>query len=73
VKICNEIIKCKDYYAVLGVERTVSEPALRKAYKRRAMKVHPDKNSAPKATDAFKKVNAAMACLTDADKRRVYD
>lgn len=37
------------------------------------MKVHPDKNSAPKATDAFKKVNAAMACLTDADKRRVYD
>jgi DnaJ family protein B protein 12 len=58
---------------VLGVEKSASESDLKKAYKRRAMKVHPDKNSAPKATDAFKKVNAAMACLTDADKRRVYD
>jgi DnaJ family protein B protein 12 len=58
---------------VLGVEKSASENDLKKAYKRRAMKVHPDKNSAPKATDAFKKVNAAMACLTDADKRRVYD
>jgi len=58
---------------VLGVEKSATESDLKKAYKRRAMKVHPDKNSAPKATDAFKKVNAAMACLTDADKRRVYD
>jgi DnaJ homolog subfamily B member 12 len=58
---------------VLGVEKSASENDLKKAYKRRAMKVHPDKNSAPKATDAFKKVNAAMACLTDVDKRRVYD
>ncbi len=58
---------------MLGVEKSASENDLKKAYKRRAMKVHPDKNSAPKATDAFKKVNAAMACLTDADKRRVYD
>jgi DnaJ family protein B protein 12 len=66
-------LNCKDYYAVLGVEKSASESDLKKAYKRRAMKVHPDKNSAPKATDAFKKVNAAMACLTDADKRRVYD
>jgi len=37
------------------------------------MKVHPDKNSYPKSTDAFKKVNSAMACLSDPDKRRVYD
>ena len=38
-----------------------------------AIKVHPDKNPHPKATDAFKKVNAAMACLSDPEKRRVYD
>lgn len=37
------------------------------------MKVHPDKNPYPKATDAFKKVSSAIACLSDADKRRVYD
>ena len=58
---------------MLGVERDVAENDLKKAYKKRAMKVHPDKNSYPKATDAFKKVNAAMACLSDPDKRRVYD
>lgn len=57
----------------MNVERSCTENDLKKAFKRRAMKVHPDKNSAPKATDAFKKVNAAMACLSDPDKRRVYD
>ena len=37
------------------------------------MKLHPDKNSHPKATDAFKKVSAAFACLSDAEKKNVYD
>jgi DnaJ family protein B protein 12 len=58
---------------VLGVERNATESDLKKAFKKRAIKVHPDKNPYPKATDAFKKVNAAMACLSDADKRRTYD
>jgi DnaJ homolog subfamily B member 12 len=35
--------------------------------------VHPDKNQAPKATEAFKKVSAAYACLTDNEKRKIYD
>jgi DnaJ family protein B protein 12 len=72
-KICREIIAQKDYYKVLGVERNCTEAELKKAFKKRAIKVHPDKNPAPRATDAFKKVNAAMACLSDKDKRRVYD
>lgn len=72
-KICREIIAQKDYYKVLGVERNCTEADLKKAFKKRAIKVHPDKNPAPRATDAFKKVNAAMACLSDKDKRRVYD
>lgn len=35
--------------------------------------MHPDKNPHPKATEAFKKINAAMACLSDPQKRREYD
>ncbi len=38
-----------------------------------AIKVHPDKNPHPKATDSLIKVKAAIACLSDSDKRRVYD
>lgn len=58
---------------MLGVTRSVDENGLKRAFKKRAVKVHPDKNSAPQATEAFKKVNAAMACLSDSSKRRVYD
>ena len=71
--MCTEICAAKDYYKVLGVEKDASENDLKKAFKRRAVKVHPDKNPAPRATEAFKKVNAAMACLTDPQKRRQYD
>lgn len=35
--------------------------------------MHPDKNQAPKATEAFKKVSAAYACLSDPEKRKIYD
>ncbi len=55
------------------MSKNCSEGDLKKAFKRKAIRVHPDKNPAPKATDAFKKVNAAMACLSDPAKRRVYD
>ena len=57
----------------MGVEKNFKENDLKKAFKKRAIKVHPDKNPYPKATDAFKKVNAAMACLSDPAKRRQYD
>lgn len=58
---------------MLKVEKNVDEAGLKKAYRKVAVKVHPDKNGCPKSTDAFKKVNAAMACLSDPEKRRVYD
>lgn len=68
-----EILRCKDYYALLGVDRNATDSQLKKAYHKKALKVHPDKNNAPQASEAFKRVNAAMACLSDADKRRVYN
>ena len=58
---------------MLGVERDADENALKKAYRKKALKVHPDKNNSPQADEAFKKINAAMACLSDPQKRRVYD
>lgn len=53
--------------------RAAAEDDIKKAYKKHAIKLHPDKNRAPQANEAFKKVSAAYACLTDSQKRRVYD
>ena len=70
---CRDVIKKTDLYDILGVARDVSEEQLKKAYKKMALRFHPDKNRAPNATEAFKKVNQAFACLNDKEKRKYYD
>jgi molecular chaperone DnaJ len=64
----------KDYYEVLGVARNASEADIKKAYRRLAMKHHPDRNPDDKSAEArFKEANEAYEILADAQKRAAYD
>ncbi|XP_060042329.1 dnaJ homolog subfamily B member 14 [Erinaceus europaeus] len=67
------INKCRDYYEVLGVSKDAGEEDLKKAYRKLALKFHPDKNHAPGATDAFKKIGNAYTVLSSPEKRKQYD
>lgn len=63
----------KDYYDVLGVERTADEKAIKKAYRKLAREYHPDVNHEPDAEDRFKELAEAYEVLGDAAKREQYD
>ncbi|KAJ6798772.1 chaperone protein dnaJ 49-like [Iris pallida] len=71
--IVKQIKTQKDYYQVLGVGRTCSVEDVRKAYRKLSLKVHPDKNKAPGAEEAFKAVSKAFQCLSDEENRKRYD
>lgn len=67
------IKKCKDYYEILGVSKDATDSDVKKAYKKLALQLHPDKNKAPGAAEAFKAIGNAVAILTDVEKRKQYD
>lgn len=63
----------KDFYKVLGVSPDSNEDEIKKAYRKLALKFHPDKNSDADAEDRFKEIAEAYEILTDPQKRTIYD
>ena len=72
-ELVRRIQRTNDYYELFGVSRGASDAELKKAYRKLALQLHPDKNTAPGAEDAFKKVNKAWDILSDGNKRATYD
>jgi len=62
-----------DYYDILGVSKGASEQEIKTAYRRQALKWHPDRNKTPEANSKFKDVTKAYEVLSDSKKREMYD
>lgn len=68
--LANDIM---DYYSILGVSQYAKYREIKAAYRRLALKYHPDRNSSPFSENTIKIINAAFEILSDRDKRRQYD
>jgi molecular chaperone DnaJ len=63
----------RDFYEVLGINRSATDEEIKKAFRKLAFKYHPDHNHADTAGEAFKEINEAYDVLSDRDKRAAYD
>ena len=63
----------KDFYEVLGVSKTASKDEIKSAYRKSALKFHPDRNKAPDAEEKFKEINEAYEVLSNDEKKTAYD
>lgn len=63
----------KDYYKILGIQKGATDDDVKKAYRKMALKFHPDKNKAAGAEEKFKEIAEAYEVLSDKKKREVYD
>ena len=62
-----------DYYDILGLSRGGGEEDIRKAFRKKAIEYHPDRNKSPDAEEKFKEINEAYQVLSDRNKRAQYD
>ena len=62
-----------DYYEILGVSKNASDAEIKTAYRKQAMKWHPDRNKSSEAAEKFKEINKAYEVLADSKKKHVYD
>jgi len=63
----------EDYYSILGVEKSASADEIKRAYRKLALKYHPDKNPGKESEEKFKNISEAYAVLSDSEKRKQYD
>jgi DnaJ-domain-containing protein 1 len=78
VRVVNNVLTFKEggrgaHYRILGLQQDATDALIKKAYRKLSLKVHPDKNAAPHADEAFKAVGLAYATLSDPQKRHIYD
>ncbi|KAH8270499.1 hypothetical protein KR018_010823 [Drosophila ironensis] len=63
----------KDFYKILGIDKKASDDEIKKAYRKLALKYHPDKNKSPQAEERFKEIAEAYEVLSDKKKRDIFD
>ena len=75
VKIVERVRKCRhtSYYEILELQKEATDAQIKKSYRKLALQLHPDKNGAPGADEAFKMVSRAFQILSDEQKRSAYD